>query len=167
MSAPLRATMNVAVAAVALALTLLGGSWLADRSHRWERPSWRHRSFVSLRGEPGRSRTATWVVAVNPRCPHCLTALARLHADWERDGRPVDLVSLIVDSPRRPEPIALRAVPTSQIWWDRFGVWRWRWGHRLYGELMQFDASGRLVRTVPAARWPDIRAPRPSREGGT
>lgn len=166
MSAPLRATTNLAAAMVTIAVLLLGGWWLADRAHQWERPEWRHRTFVRLRGEAHTVPTGapTWVVAVNLRCPDCLGTLTRLHADWERRGRQQHLVSLIVDTPSRPGAEALRALPTSQVWWDRNGIWRRRWGHRLYGELMQFDESGRLMRTLQADEIPDH--PRPGRPSG-
>lgn len=175
MSAPLRTTINLAAAAATLSVILLGGSWLADRAHRWETPEWRHRFFVRLRDGPHAASAGapTWVMAVNPRCPHCLGTLARLHADWERRGRQQELVSLIVDTPVRPSAEAVRAVPTSQVWWDRNGIWRRRWGHRIYGELMQFDGSGRFVQTlqtndVPGHPRPrDPTAPATTREGGS
>ena len=56
----------------------------------------------------------------------------------------------IVDAPRRPREGALARIPTDQIWWDVHDLWRGRWGHRLYGELIQFDGAGRFVRTVLA-----------------
>jgi hypothetical protein len=31
-------------------------------------------------------------------------------------------------------------------------VWRERWGHRLYGELLVFDRDGRLLETRPPRR---------------
>lgn len=153
MTTRLRTTMNLAAGVMALGALLLGGSWLADRAHRWEKPEWRHRSFVLLRGATGGARAgvATWLVAVNPRCPHCVAALPALRAAWDRNGWRDDLAALIVDTPHRPEAEALRRIPTDQVWWDRNGVWRRRWGHRLYGELIQFDGSGRFVRTALAA----------------
>jgi hypothetical protein len=151
MSAPLRTAVHLAAALMSLGVMLLGAAWLADRAHRWERPAWRHPSFVRLRGVPAApSHEPVWVVAVNPRCPHCLAALARLRAEWARCGRQEDLVSLVVDTPARPDAGVVAALCTSQVWWDRRGVWRRRWGHRLYGELMQFDGDGRLVRSAPA-----------------
>jgi hypothetical protein len=153
MSSRLRTAMNLAAGAMTLGALLLGASWFADRAHRWESPEWRHPSFVRLRGGTGdaHAAVATWVVAVNPRCPHCVGALAQLRARWDHDGWRGELATLIVDTPHRPGAEALRRIPIDQVWWDRNGVWRRRWGHRLYGEMIQFDASGRFVRTVLAA----------------
>ena len=178
MTTRLRATMNLAAGAMTLGALVLGGSWWADRAHRWESPAWRHPSFVRLRGAAGGSRAGvpTWVVTVNPRCPHCVAALARLRVMWDGDGGREELAALIVDTPRRPGAGVLRRIPTDQVWWDRLGIWRRRWGHRLYGELMQFDGSGRLVRTTLAAdiprrsRLPQHRvplAPASRKEGGS
>jgi hypothetical protein len=151
----LRTTMNLAAGAVTLGALLLGGAWVADRAHRWESPEWRHRSFVRLRGTSASASAgvSTWVVAVNPRCPHCVAALAQLRATWDRNRWRDDLAALIVDTPRRPGAQALQRIPIAQVWWDRDGVWRRRWGHRLYGELLQFDGSGHFVGTGLA---PDI-----------
>lgn len=170
MSARPRVATNLAAVGLAVGVLALGAWWWADRAHRWERPAWRHRSFVPLRGEAGASPgTTTWVMAVNPRCPHCLTALVRLHAAWRTRAPEEKLVSLIVDTPVRPEPRTLRAVPTEQIWWDRDGIWRRRWGHRLYGELMRFDAAGRWVATHAPGDVPDVVSTAPAlvRKGGS
>ncbi len=152
MSAPLRIAMNLAAAAALAAALLLGALWLGDRAHRWERPRWEGGSFVPLRAGPrvvGEAQPL-WVVPVNPRCRHCLTTLRRLHVAWARQARPEELIALIVDTRARPPAALLRAVPPVPVWWDRRGIWRRRWGHRLYGELIQFDATGRFVRTAAA-----------------
>lgn len=173
----LRATMNLAAGAAVGGALLLGVLWSADRAHRWERPHWRPQDFVPLRAVPrGPSPVeGRWVIAVNPRCPHCMAALSRVHAAWQRRGWHGDLVALIVDAPRRPGAAALRAIPSAQVWWDRGGIWRRRWGHRRYGEVIQFDGSGRPLRTVmaddllhgrgpPAAE--EAHAPANERKGG-
>ncbi len=178
MSARLRSTMNLAAGAATIGALLLGGVWLSDRAHRWERPAWRHRSFIRLQGEARGEPAAggRWVMAVNPRCGHCLATLARLHVAWARRGGRPDLITLIVDTPERPGPAALRPIPTTQIWWDAQGIWRRRWGHRLYGEVIQFDGAGRFVRTVLAddifgrsrpPRSGEPLAPATPQEGGT
>jgi hypothetical protein len=150
MSARLRPGIDLVTGVVVLGVMLLCGAWIVDRSHRWEQPVWRHRSFIRLRGGARAEALARapWVVAVNPRCGHCLTALARLRAAGEPLVAPENVVALIVDTPERPGPGALGSIPTTQVWWDAQGIWRHRWGHRLYGEVLQFDGAGRLVRTV-------------------
>lgn len=167
MSAPLRWTLNAAAVAALLGALLLWLAWRADRSHRWETPRWQPRAFVPLKGEPGPAgESATrWVMAINLRCGHCLSALDRTQAAWaERNWQP-ELGALVVDTPRRPTPPALRAIPAARVWWDSRGIWRRRWGHRVYGELLQFDRSGRCLRVVTASdllrgsRLPESEAP--------
>ncbi|HKQ58690.1 MAG TPA: hypothetical protein VJY35_12545 [Candidatus Eisenbacteria bacterium] len=114
----------------------LGGLWLADRGRRWEEPHWPDPSFVALRGAPAQGPIR--VIAVNPSCSRCLESL-RIRAGAD------DRVALIVDTPRRPGVEMLRAIPAVAVVWDRGGVWRARWGHRVYGEILDFDAAGRLV----------------------
>ena len=178
MSVRLRTAMNLASALALAGALLLGALWLGDRARRWERPRWTSDLFVPLRAGRSEDRgdQARWAVAVNPRCPHCMTTMWRLHASWARFGRRQELVALIVDTPARPDAHTLRAIPPVPVWWDRNGVWRRRWGHRLYGELIQFDASGCFVRTLAAEevlrrmRLPDpggSSAPARSEQGGT
>lgn len=152
MSARLRSTMNLAAGAALLAALVLGGMWLRDRTHRWESPRWRDGDFVQLRGgaRADRAGAALWVFAVNPRCSHCMTTLSGVHAAWTRNRWPEALVALIVDTPGRPGAAVVGTIPPAQVWWDRAGIWRRRWGHRIYGELIQFDGGGRIVRTVTA-----------------
>jgi hypothetical protein len=152
MSARLRSVTNVAAGGVLLGALMLGGLWLRDRTHRWESPRWSGGDFVHLRsGAPAdRAASDTWVIAVNPRCAHCMNALSRVHAVWTRNRWPEALVVLIVDTPRRPDENLVRALPAGQVWWDRAGIWRRRWGHRIYGEIIQFDGGGRFIRTVTA-----------------
>ena len=154
MSARLRNATNIAAAVAVMAALALGALWLRDRTRRWEEPRWGSRSFVLVRGGApapgGPTRMATWVAPVNPRCPHCVTTLRRLHDTWSTRGAAAGLIALIVDTAARPHPSALRAIPPVPVWWDRHGIWRRRWGHRLYGELIEFDGSGRFVRTATA-----------------
>ena len=159
MSTGLRRVMNVAAGAATVGTLALGGAWLSDRAHRWDAPRWEPRAFVRLhsarrgggdawdRGTPSGAR---WVMPVNPRCEHCMATLHRLDATWAQGAWKPELIALIVDTPRRPREGALARIPTDQIWWDVHDLWRGRWGHRLYGELIQFDGAGRFVRTVLA-----------------
>lgn len=170
--------MDLVAGASAIAVVLLGGWWASDRARRWERPRWSSESFELLRAMPRVEPRgeAQWVVVVNPRCPSCLETLWRLHGTWARHAAGEELVALIVDTPVRPDPRALHRLPPISVWWDRENRWRRRWGHRLYGELIQFDGSGRYQRTIPADEAPRIRgsrapgdstAPALERRGGT
>jgi hypothetical protein len=178
MSAPLRIAANGAAGALCVAVLALCGLWLADRGRRWEEPRWSGARFVALREGPdaGPGGRTTWLAIVNPRCARCVSTLRALHACWARARPDEGLVALIVDSPARPGAATLRALPPVPVWWDRDHVWRRRWGHRLYGELIGFDAAGRHLRTVageealrlarrPAA--PDPSAPATHARGGT
>ena len=130
-------------ARVAAALASLGWLWHFDRARAWQTPGL-GAPLVLVRAASADSSGGTWLVAVNPDCPHCRQALARLAAH-PRDG--VRLGALIVDTPRRPGPATLAALRVAPLWWDARGDWRWRWGHRVYGEVLCFDPRGRYVRT--------------------
>lgn len=152
MRTPLRWTMDIAAGAALVAVVALGAWWTSDRARRWEQPRWSRDGFVLLRGDPstGPAAPTLWVVAVNPRCPGCLVTFRRLHAAWTGRARPEALAVLIVDSPARPGAAALRGIPAVPVWWDRENRWRRRWGHRLYGEVLEFEASGRYRRSIAA-----------------
>lgn len=90
----------------------------------------------------------TWAVAVNPGCALCRGSLARGLAVRGLAGAPVRLAVLVVDTPRRPSSATLASLAADEFRWDSAGAWRHRWGHRIYGELLCFDRSGRLVRTI-------------------
>jgi hypothetical protein len=178
MSARLRSATNLAAGAALLGALVLGGLWVRDRTHRWETPRWSESDFVRLRGGPGDDRAAagTWVIAVNPRCARCMNTLSLVHAAWTRNRWPEALIVLIVDTSRRPGAAVVGAFPPGQVWWDRAGIWRRRWGHRIYGELIQFDGGGRIIRTVTAhdilrrrllPRPGEPLAPADRKEGGT
>lgn len=154
--------MDLGAGAALISVMLLGAWWASDRARRWEPPRWSRESFDLLRAMPrveprGEGR---WAMAINPRCPSCLGALWRLHATWPRHSAAEELVALIVDTPVRPGPRALRRLPPISVWWDRENRWRRRWGHRLYGELIQFDGSGRYLQTITAEEAPRITGPR-------
>ena len=163
MRPPLRVTMDLASGVALIAVMLLGAWWASDRARRWEQPRWSGESFDMLHAMPGKDpRGERWAMAVNPRCPSCLGALWRLHAAWARQSEPAELVALIVDTPGRPDRRALRRLPPISVWWDRENRWRRRWGHRLYGELLQFDGSGRHLRTIAPEEVPRLAGPRAS-----
>ena len=128
-----------------VALAALGWLWHLDRARAWDTPGLGE-PLVLLRGATAGTAAETWLVAVNPECAHCVQALQRLAA------RPVPGVrvgALVVDTPRRPDDALLGSLPGAPVWWDAGGAWRRRWGHRLYGELLCFDARGRFLRTRP------------------
>ena len=145
------------LAAWLLALSALAAlGWLrhADRARAWERPGL-GAPLVLLRGAATGPGAETWLVAVNPGCPHCLEAHARLAS---RTGGP-RVGALLVDTPRRPGATTLAALAPGPVWWDARGDWRRRWGHRVYGEVLCFDRHGRYL----ATRSPNETPPRPRR----
>ena len=139
-------------AALGSGLCLLGLAWHRDRTREWSEPRWEDRRFERLAGSdlapgtglpaPGRARR---VMAVNPRCPHCL---AHLRSVVKARPGETELGVLIVDAPRRPSSGEVEDLSIRDVWWDRDGLWREAWGHRRYGEILEFDATGRHVATI-------------------
>jgi hypothetical protein len=177
MSRPMRFAVHL-LAGLFLAGTLaLGWAWHRDRSRPWEEPRWTPEEFVPLRAgqRAARGGQATWMVTVNLRCPRCLATLRRIAAVPGGTGDTAQLAALIVDTPARPGAAAVLRLPPMPVWWDRDGVWRRRWGHRLYGELIRFDAAGRHLGTLAAedaldalgTASRDDHAPAHRRKGGT
>lgn len=154
MTLPPRVLVHGATSLAVLGVLALGALWLRDRTRRWEVPRWTAATFVPIRADarPAGGARATWVAVINPRCSRCVVTLQSLHGRWLRSGRPERLVALIVDTAVRPDAAALRTLPPVAVWWDRHGVWRRRWGHRLYGELIEFDVAGNHVRTIAGDR---------------
>jgi hypothetical protein len=145
------AARAVCVAAIA-AFLLLGAAWALDRSHRWDAPRLDTSSFVRIRGAPSVSSDRPMsLVPINPACPSCMKR-ARELSGGPRSER---LVFLIVDRPSPPPPLALSELEADAIWWDARGIWRHRWGHRVYGEILRFDPRGRYRGTTPPRFAPD------------
>jgi len=149
-------------------LVALGSAWLLDRSRPWETVSWRTDRFVLLSGRLDPAyRGERWVVAVQPDCPHCMATAPVIADSARRLG--VRVAALLVDCPRAPDPAHLGSLHVDELWWDAGDTWRGRWGHRIYGELLRFDAAGQLIdparvpRGVPITRGD---APAPRSEGG-
>jgi hypothetical protein len=155
------ATLGVVV----LATLALGLFWRADRTRHWDPPIWSDRSFVRLRGDPGDGEPVQWVMAVHLGCPHCMATLRATQAAWDERGWRPGLIVLLVDTPRGVSPAQLQSVPATRVWWDARGIWRRRWGHRIYGEILHFDRSGRHLRTLTAENILErSRLPDPDRE---
>ncbi len=142
-------TATFAVLAVpATALVVLGSAWLLDHTRPWEPARWRTERFVLVAGRPDpRYRGERWVIAVQPGCPHCMAETPAL-ADSAR-ARGIRVAALVVDTHAPPLAARRAALRVDEVWWDADGVWRRRWGHRVYGERMRFDADGRSLDDAP------------------
>lgn len=125
----------------------LGVWWAWDRTRPHEPPAWPDARFASL--EPASEPSGRkWIVIVNPTCPHCRARLADLGRRGAARADSAALGVLVVDTPHRPDTLALGTELGAGLWWDSLGVWRSRWRHGLYGEALVFDASGHLERVV-------------------
>ncbi|HVP14459.1 MAG TPA: hypothetical protein VMS88_02880 [Terriglobales bacterium] len=140
---PRRALACSGVALSLAGLAALGWLWHLDRARVRETPRLGG-PLVLLRACPVAPEARTWLVAVNPGCPHCRQVLVRLA---NRPPAGVRVGALIVDTRRRPSAVTLRSLPGAPIWWDASNAWRRRWGHRVYGEVIRFDAAGRYAST--------------------
>lgn len=139
---------------MAALLALLGTWWAVDRSHRWETPRLDPQLFPPLQDEAGAGGPArdTWLMPINPHCPSCMARAREFGvAIWRMRGAP-RRVLLVVDQRRPPALAALAELKADAVWWDRGGVWRHRWGHRLYGEVLRFDPHGSYRGTSPPSR---------------
>jgi hypothetical protein len=121
----------------------LGWLWRLDRTRVRETP-WLGEPLVLLRACPVAPAARTWLVAVNPDCPHCRQVLAGLVSAPPPGVR---VGALIVDTGRPPSALTMRSLPGAPIWWDASNAWRRRWGHRVYGEVIRFDTAGRYAST--------------------
>jgi len=153
----------VAINRVALFVSLLvlagiAAFWWSDRTRHWETPRWDASRFACLRA-PGRAAAATWMVAFQPDCPHCRARLADLLRRGATSRAGACLGVLIVDSPRRPEALEGAERLDGGVWWDSLGIWRSRWGHRVYGEALSFADDGRLLRVIGPAQAVDAAGP--------
>jgi hypothetical protein len=136
---------------LAVVFVFLGTVWAVDRGRRWDRPRLAAGRFESLGGPlamPAGSR-GILLVPLNPGCPHCLASWHRLMEACPGEPRCEDRVALLVDVKQRPPAALLARLRGRAVWWDRRGVWRARWGHRVYGERMRFDGSGSYLGTSP------------------
>ena len=135
------------VVSTMVAMAVLGGLWFSDRHRSWDVPVWTEGMFVALRPPTRAAATQeSWFVPVNPDCPHCAEHLARTLGRRSARAR---IHALVVDQVHRPTEDVFGEYAVDAAWWDSAGIWRHRWGHRLYGETMVFDRRGRLLRTDP------------------
>jgi hypothetical protein len=136
-------------------LIALGALWWRDRTRVWETPVWNDATFTRIDRAVRESAAAldpereTWVVAVNPDCGHCDQSLRNAGLVAARRGDVARLEALIVDRKSRPSPSVFGNGRLDAVWWDERQVWRGRWGHRVYGEVLRFDAGGRCLGTWP------------------
>jgi len=150
---------RAALACAGLIVLALGTLWWLDRTHPAEAPRWDPARFANL-VRPAGPAGALWLVAVNPDCPHCRARLADLERHGVAEG--AALAVLLVDTPHRPDAVESSPAIGAGVWWDSSGVWRWRWRRRAYGEVLVFDASGRLERVTPPTGDPGSPATRGS-----
>ena len=141
-------TRIVGVVTIVL-IAALGLLWMRDRARPRSEPRWEPFRFVALH-EPApvpRERQPTWVYVVNPQCPHCREALPDAERAVRASRERARFAILIVDTPEQPAESEVESYGAEEVWWDTGAVWRERWGHRLYGELLVFDRDGRLLET--------------------
>ena len=149
--------MRVGWGLAALALIAIGALWQFDRTRGWETPRWDPSRYEPLAvaeataGEPGE----TWVIAVHPGCPHCGASLRQALRTRDRESSPIRIAALIVDTERRPPATLAAELGADEAWWDSENRWRRRWGHRIYGEVLCFDARGTLLRQLAPLTEPD------------
>lgn len=144
-----RAINRAALLVAAVIFVAIGFVWWRDRTHVWEVPRWDATRFVALRAtEPTVAARGTWRVAYNPDCMHCRARLAELLRRPRDPVRDPALGVLLVDVRTRPDSLELSSRLDGGVYWDSANVWRARWGHRLYGEVMVFAPDGTLERSV-------------------
>lgn len=154
MNEPVRAPSSLALAlnrfALGLALVIfvaIGVFWWRDRTRVREAPRWDPARFAEVSPPEGPARLK-WIVAVNPDCSHCRARLAELLRHPRDPLRGPALGVLLVDLDRRPAPLESSSRLEAGAWWDSAAVWRQRWGHRVYGEVLVFAPDGTLQREV-------------------
>jgi len=142
---------GLGLAIVAAGMLGLGWLWHRDRTRAWEPPRWDASRFVAIGGAPRPEAAAAerWLVAVNLECPYCLRSLRQAVSERSRAPAPFALGALVVDTAARPRAEALPELAAVGWWWDSEDVWRRRWGHRVYGEILVFDSTGLYLRTLP------------------
>ncbi len=151
-----KAAGGVTCGIMAGVFVLLGVLWAADRTRRWETPRIEPALFSVVQDDRRTDAESRGLrlVPVNLQCPHCMRSLRALRASCGGRNGCADLVVLLVDLGMRPPVALVDSLRVARVWWDRRGVWRHRWGHRIYGEVVRFDASGRYLGTSPPSMAP-------------
>lgn len=149
---PAPGPLQVAINRGALALAVLLFAAIVvvavrERARTYETPRWDPARFARLRPADAPHDTM-WMVMVNPDCLHCRARLADLLRRDAARRSDAALGVLLIDTPR-PDSLELPARFPAGVWWDSTQVWRRRWGHRTYGEVLVFGPGGALARTVP------------------
>ncbi len=146
----LQRAINRAALVVAFAiLAAIVFVWWQDRTRTWETPRWDAARFVALRAPaPAPAGRVTWRLAYNPDCSHCRARLAELMRRPRDPAHDPALGVLLVDVRARPDSLEISPRVDGGVDWDSAGVWRERWGHRLYGEVLVFAPDGALLRTA-------------------
>jgi len=149
-SSSLRRGLLVGLGLPASAFLALGVVWATTRLQPHPLPRWDERGFVPLRSAPGGPEMwfERWVVAVHPGCPHCRSSLGHLAHARDRMAARVRIAALVVDAPAAPPDSAVAHWPADEVLWDVAGRWRASWGHRIYGEVLCFDATNQLIRQL-------------------
>ncbi len=134
----------------ALGLIALAALAVVENRREHHPPRWAAANFVLMRGvaEPA-APSPGWIVAVNPRCPHCVASISSVMTRAARETTGPRLRVLIVDQARRPGADELALIPAAEVWWDSSGVWRRRWHRTDYGEVLVFDAAGSFLHVLP------------------
>jgi len=139
-------------AALVIAFAILAAIvfvWWRDRTRSWETPRWDASRFVTLRApSSAAAERGAWRLAYNPDCSHCRARLAELLRRPRDPAHDPVLGVLLVDVRARPDSIEISSRVDGGVAWDSANVWRERWGHRLYGEVLVFARDGSLERSV-------------------
>jgi hypothetical protein len=135
--------------------------WQHDRARAWPAPRWDPRWFVRL--DPTARALApvaaaadsgeSWVVAFQPLCSHCAESLDRAERRAAVGASHPRIIVLAIDCSRALAADLARRHPGHALFWDARQVWRERWGHRLYGEVLRFGGDG-SYRGLVAAEGP-------------
>ncbi len=141
---------QLALGASVFLFVAIGVLWWRDRTHVWETPRFEPGRFARVTAaEPASEGRARFLVAVHPGCSHCRERLAELVREGAADSSGAALAALLVDVEPRPDAPDLGVPLSGGVWWDSAGVWRNRWGRRVYGETFVFTSAGALERVIP------------------
>lgn len=150
-----------ALVLAALLFVALAGLWWLDRVHHWDTPHWPVSGASALLAPDSAAAAARrLVVVVNLDCSHCRTRLHEIAAARLAEREGATLGVLIVDAPGKPGRVALGVPLSGGAWWDSAGVWRGRWGRRMYGEGYVFASNGALERVIDRKDSLGVAAPR-------